>query len=249
MAPEQDTTTTKAPPESLLTALERLERLVLLLGKLIPHAMRHFSDVSIVADALHVLAPASSVEFPLFSSVARRSFSLLHQWSLSSGTSKPVEKGARQQSELRQSPMEGVEAGGSELQADGEGASLDRRLQGMARASVCIRNRAMLRRYLHDSRNEEARRMAKVALQTIALIHPIHDGADQVAGEESSDADDLFPWDGDDDDNVKSTKSLQRTLLQLVRLVAHTGDDPELNMLLSRAMMGVCSSLGFSEIP
>ncbi|CBH18275.1 hypothetical protein, conserved [Trypanosoma brucei gambiense DAL972] len=241
-------------PENLVNALQRLERLVSLLGKLIPYVMRYSTDVSVVTDALQVLVPVSSAESSLFAGVARRSLCLLRQWSLSSPSGGPSCEREKQKGIPQE--LEKKEVGTGELQSVEEGELTDKRLQSMARASMGARNRAVFRRFLHDIGNEEARQMAKTSLQTIALIHPVPEGIEKAVEESDKGsavskpypqgASDATPTDCDRGES--DTTSLKRTLLQMVRLVAHTGDDPEFSALLSNAILGVCSSLGLTEL-
>ncbi|EKF26799.1 hypothetical protein MOQ_009495 [Trypanosoma cruzi marinkellei] len=151
--------------------------------------------------------------------------------------------------------VEVVVVDGSDLSLDGE--ELSSRLKSVARASMGARNLAVLQRFLSNTANEETRQMMKTTLQTIVLLYPPNlENQKPPSGQRSSG---VMPaaMDGNDaSDEVKNNKKkehetgearevLQGILVELARLVEHTGDDAELRSMLSRAMLGICASLGF----
>ncbi|KEG08354.1 hypothetical protein DQ04_07391030 [Trypanosoma grayi] len=260
-------------PEHLRRALQRLEGLVMLLSELIPHVIRCSGDVGAATELLSVLVPSSSVESPLFAGVARRSLDVLRRWSVPTADNPPeagkgvmaeaiVMSQQQQQSDRTAVGGEGVGAGMPPLLEEEVGS----KLQSVARASMSARNRAVLQRFLGNTSSDEARQMAKTTLQTIVLLYPPDLGRRQQqqqqqkqkgfllgkergAKENDDDGDDEEEGEEEEDCNGEETEALQGMLLELARVVAHTGDDAEFRSLLSGALLGVCAALGFPSSP
>ncbi|KAH9586370.1 Mon2 [Trypanosoma melophagium] len=278
-------------PVHLQHALQRLEGLVILLSKLIPHVIRSSGDVSAATELLSVLVPTSSVESPFFAGVARRSLDVLRRWSVSSSplvTDTPLVSAGtglvydnvvlsqqRQQQQQQQqcryeqqsselgtmTSMDVLEAssGKESVRTHAEDEEVSSMLQSVARASMGARNRAVLRRFLLNNNNPEARQMAKTTLQTLVLLYPTltqpQDPRQQqqqqhqrsVAASERGESVEVTSSYDNDKEEDENTETLQGILVELVRLVEYTGNDAEFRTLLSRAMLGICAALGFSQ--
>ncbi|PWV09873.1 hypothetical protein C3747_74g110 [Trypanosoma cruzi] len=144
---------------------------------------------------------------------------------------------------------------GSDLSLDGE--ELSNRLKSVARASMGARNLAVLQSFLSNTANEETRQMMKTTLQTIVLLYPPNlenqkppsgwrsSGVMPAAIEGNGASDEVKNNRKKENDTGEAREVLQGILVELARLVEHTGDDAELRSMLSRAMLGICASLGF----
>ncbi|KAF8277530.1 hypothetical protein TcBrA4_0109010 [Trypanosoma cruzi] len=144
---------------------------------------------------------------------------------------------------------------GSDLSLDGE--ELSNRLKSVARASMGARNLAVLQRFLSNTANEETRQMMKTTLQTIVLLYPPNlenqkppsgwrsSGVMPAAIEGNGASDEVKNNRKKENGTGEAREVLQGILVELARLVEHTGDDAELRSMLSRAMLGICTSLGF----
>ncbi|RNF09362.1 hypothetical protein TraAM80_02236 [Trypanosoma rangeli] len=131
-----------------------------------------------------------------------------------------------------------------------EGEELSGQLKSLARASMGARNRAVLRRFRAHPTNEELRQMMKTALRTIILLYPSGLATQQPQPKRHLPG--MLPASRDHhsvsaDDTEEGRELLQGDLVELAHLVELTGEDEEFRCLLSRAMLGICASLGFSS--
>ncbi|RNF23953.1 uncharacterized protein Tco025E_02690 [Trypanosoma conorhini] len=255
-------------PEHLRGALQRLERFVLLLSELLSTVIRRSGDMASATELLAALVPASSLESPPLAAVAKCSLDVLRRWSLSPASSSSPSSSStlllpppsslsslsRTEEDCAASASAVAAAVAGDADADDaalEGEKLSGRLKRLARASMGARNRAVLRRFLAHPANEELRQMMKTTLRTIILLYPPGPAPQQPPsgrhspgttparrGHHAASAEDT---------EEGERELLQGDLVELARLVELTGEDGEFRSLLSRAMLGICASLGFSS--